>query len=197
MNYLAHLFLSGIDNEIIIGNFIGDFIKGKDFTYLPKQVQAGVSLHRRIDSFTDTHPIVRRSMHRLNERYRHYDGVIIDIFYDHFLAKNWDKYSSESLNHFIEKIYSLLEQHSDSLPLKAQKIIPAMISQNWLGKYASIQGINEVLEGMNKRTKGKSKMNFAIDDLQLYYLEFEKDFLEFFIDLELFCKDFIKTNCSL
>lgn len=197
MNYLAHLFLSGIDNEIIIGNFIGDFIKGKDFTYLPKQVQAGVSLHRRIDSFTDNHPIVRRSMHRLNERYRHYDGVIIDIFYDHFLAKNWDKYSSESLNHFIKKIYSLLEQHSDSLPLKAQKIIPAMISQNWLGKYASIQGINEVLEGMNKRTKGKSKMNFAIDDLQLYYLEFEKDFLEFFIDLELFCKDFIKTNCSL
>lgn len=192
MNFLAHLYLSGNDTNIIIGNFIADHIKGNKFKHLPLSIQKGIRLHREIDTFTDTHPVVKKSMHRLNERYGHYDGVIIDIFYDHFLAKNWTKYSTIPFDKYVQSIYTLLQDNLPLLPKKTVEMLPYMIQYNWLYNYQYLKGIKTVLVGMNKRTNGKSKMHLAIEDLKIHYNDFEKDFLLFFEDIRLFTSNKIQ-----
>jgi len=183
MNFLAHIYLSGNNEELIIGNFIADFIKGNKYKHLPNQIQNGIFLHRKIDSFTDEHLIVRKSKRRLHERYGHYDGVIIDVLYDHFLAKNWSDYSDISLKKTEANFLSIMQNHFDLLPKKVQSILPYMKEQQWLSGYATLSGIEKSLIGINKRTKGKSKMNLAIEDLKLNYIDFEQDFTLFFKDL--------------
>lgn len=192
MNFLAHLYLSGNDTNIIIGNFIADHIKGNKFKHLPLSIQKGIRLHREIDTFTDTHPVVKKSMHRLNERYGHYDGVIIDIFYDHFLAKNWTKYSTIPFDKYVQSIYTLLQDNLPLLPKKTVEMLPYMIQYNWLYNYQYLKGIKTVLVGMNKRTSGKSKMHLAIEDLKIHYNDFEKDFSLFFEDIRLFTSNKIQ-----
>jgi acyl carrier protein phosphodiesterase len=189
MNFLAHLYLSKDNNHILIGNFIADAVKGKKHENYPKEIQVGILLHRQIDYFTDTHPIVRRSKRRLHERYDHYDGVIIDILYDHFLAKNWLYYSEIPLEIYAKNVYSFFQKNIGILPVEMQKLLPFMIQHNWLVSYASLEGIEKVLIGMNRRTKGISKMDLAIEDLIKYYDEFESDFLTFFIDLIQFSEE--------
>ena len=183
MNFLAHLYLSKDNKNILIGNFIADAVKGNKHANYPKEIQAGILLHRAIDYYTDNHPIVRKSKRRLHERYNHYDGVIIDILYDHFLAKNWHQYSETPLNVYAENIYSFFQSIIETLPPKIQQTLPYMIEYNWLVAYASTAGIEKVLQGMNRRTKGVSKMDLAIEDLNKYYQEFELDFTTFFKDL--------------
>jgi acyl carrier protein phosphodiesterase len=195
MNFLAHLYLSKNNKNILIGNFIADAVKGKKHNNYPKEIQIGILLHREIDNYTDNHPIVKKSMSRLNSRYRHYKGVIIDILYDHFLAKNWDHYTSTPLDFYAENTYSLLNKNIDTFPEKLQKLLPNMIQYNWLVNYASLDGIERVLGGMNRRTKGVSQMDLAIDDLKLNYKELEQDFTQFFKDLEAFTEE--KTNYLL
>jgi len=183
MNFLAHLYLSKDNKNILIGNFISDAIKGKQYKKYPKEIQVGILLHREIDTFTDTHPIVKKSMRRLNKRYRHYNGVIIDILYDHFLAKNWSNYSEIPLELYAENIYSFLNKNIATFPDELQHLLPNMIQYNWLVNYASLEGIERVLKGMNKRTKGISQMDLAIEDLKLHYTEFEQDFILYFEEL--------------
>ena len=183
MNFLAHIYLSNNDKDITIGNFIADNLKGKQYLEFPERIQQGVLLHRKIDSFTDTHPIVKLSKVRLYNNYSHYAGVIVDILYDHFLAKNWTYYSTIPLEVFANNFYNLLNDNFEILPLSIQNMIPFMIRDNWLVSYASIDGISKVLEGMNKRTKNKSKMNLAVNDLQEFYTDFESEFTSFFKEL--------------
>ncbi len=183
MNFLAHLYLSKDNKNILIGNFISDAIKGKKYKKYPKEIQAGILLHREIDTFTDAHPIVRKSMRRLNKRYRHYNGVIIDILYDHFLAKNWSNYSEIPLELYAENVYSFLNKNIATFPEETQHLLPYMIQYNWLVNYASLEGIERVLKGMNKRTKGISQMDLAIEDLKINYTEFENDFTAYFQEL--------------
>ena len=116
MNFLAHLYLSQNNTDILIGNFIADHVKGSQFYNYSKEIQQGILLHREIDLFTDTHPIVKQSMQRLHKRYRHYNGVIIDIFYDYFLAKNWSKYSDIPLQIFADTIYKFFQNIEINLP---------------------------------------------------------------------------------
>lgn len=183
MNFLAHLYLSKDNKNILIGNFISDAIKGKKYKKYPTEIQVGILLHREIDTFTDSHPIVRKSMRRLNKRYRHYNGVIIDILYDHFLAKNWSNYSEIPLELYAENVYSFLTKNSATFPEELQHLLPYMIEYNWLVNYASLEGIERVLKGMNKRTKGISQMDLAIEDLKIHYTEFEADFTAYFKEL--------------
>lgn len=183
MNFLAHLYLSQNQTNVMIGNFIADHIKGKAFENYNKEIQLGIWLHRAIDEFTDTHPIVKQSKERLDAIYRHYDGVIIDIFYDHFLAKNWEKYHPTKLNDFVQQMNTLFFQISSELPLKTQRFITYMIEYNMLYNYQFLPSIERVLIGMNQRSKGKSHMHLAINDLQKNYIDFEKDFTLFFTDL--------------
>ena len=188
MNFLAHIYLSFGDDEIAIGNFIADSIRGNKIGHLPERVQNGVLLHREIDTFTDTHSIPKRSSKRLHKNYSHYSRVIVDIYYDHFLAKNWKNYSDIPLKIFVNDFYDLLEDHYTILPDGVQRMMPYMISDNWLYNYSKMEGIDRVLNGMNRRTKNRSKMNFAILDLEEHYAAFEKEFTSFFDELIVFSK---------
>lgn len=183
MNFLAHIYLSGNNEKIAIGNFIADSVRGSKYKGFPKDIQKGIILHRRIDSYTDAHKIFRQSTKRLHKNYSHYAGVIVDIFYDHFLAKNWKHYSDISLEDYSLQFYSSLGDHYDILPEKVKKMMPYLISGNWLLSYATIDGIQQVLNGMNRRTKNRSKMNLATKELQEYYKEFENEFTLFFDEL--------------
>jgi acyl carrier protein phosphodiesterase len=183
MNFLAHIYLSGDNDLIKIGNFMADGIRGKHYEYLPAEVQKGIVLHRSIDTYTDAHPIFRQSTKRLHERYHHYAGVIVDIFYDHFLAKNWNNYSNEKLEDFVERFYQSLETHKEILTEKTLHMKPYMIEHNWLVNYQYTNGIERILTQMDRRTKDISQMQFAIEELEKYYEEFETEFTSFFQDL--------------
>lgn len=189
MNFLAHLYLSDSNTKLMTGNFIADHIHGNRFTHFDPEIQKGIFLHRHIDTFTDEHLIVRKSKRRLHARYGHYRGIIIDIFYDHFLAKNWHEYSAIPLDLFVQGVYDLLERQNDDLPKKTQDLLPFMIQYDWLYNYQFFGGIQKVLNGMNKRTHLQSQMHLALEDLQIHYIEFEKDFRLFFEDLRTFTKE--------
>jgi len=186
MNYLAHIYLSRDHELISIGNFMADSIKGNKYKTYPTDLQKGILLHRQIDSFTDAHEIVRKSKRRLNDRYGLYRGVVIDIFYDHFLAKNWKNYSDIPLDIYTQNFYEDLTRHFEVLPEKVKYMSKYLIRDNWLLSYAKLEGIQKVLEGMNRRTKDLGKMDLAINDLEEHYVDFEKDFQEFFDELMLF-----------
>ena len=192
MNFLAHIYLSGEDEGITIGNFIADGIKGKNYLKFPEKIQKGILLHRGIDSYTDQHPIVRQSTARLHENYGHYSGVIVDILYDHYLAKNWMQYHSQPLAEYVNDFYGLLQNSFEILPTRIQRMMPYMISDNWLLSYATIPGISKILNQMNIRTKGVSKMNFAVVELEQFYTEFETEFTSFFTELMVFSENKLK-----
>lgn len=186
MNFLAHIYLSGNNDLITIGNFIADSIKGKQYKDYPDGIKIGILLHREIDTFTDAHQTVRLSTKRLHKRYSHYSGVIVDILYDHFLAKNWSHYSSTPLELYVNHFYELLETNFDILPRQIQTMMPYMLSENWLLNYAKINGIQNVLNGMNRRTKNRAGMNRATEELLEFYSEFEDEFTSFFEELRSF-----------
>ncbi len=188
MNFLAHIYLSGENDLVTIGNFMADGIKGKDYKKYSKNIQIGILLHRHIDTYTDAHKTVRLSTKRLHEKYGHYSGVIVDILYDHFLAKNWSSYSDVPLETYVDTFYDSLEEHFDILPLRVQKMMPFMMADNWLLSYASIDGISRVLDGMNRRTKNRSGMDEAIHELEEFYTAFESEFTSFFNELIVFSK---------
>lgn len=196
MNYLAHIYLSGNDDHILIGNFIADGIKGKKYLKYPADIQKGILLHREIDTFTDAHPIVRQSTKRLHKNYSHYSGIIVDILYDHFLAKNWTNYADIPLEVYVANFYQLLQDNYALLPKRIQKMMPYMISDNWLVTYASVAGISKILYQMNIRTKNKSKMNLAVQELEQYYPEFEDEFTRFFDELIAFSELKLKELCA-
>ncbi|WP_178984879.1 acyl carrier protein phosphodiesterase [Winogradskyella helgolandensis] len=186
MNFLAHIYLSGDNEHIAIGNFVADGVRGNKYKLYPKDIQIGIQLHRNIDTFTDAHPLFRQCTKRLHKGYSHYSGVIVDIFFDHFLAKNWKMYSDIPLESYISDFYTSLTKNIDILPPRFKRITPIMIEGNWLLSYATIEGIQIVLNGMNQRTKGRSKMNEATKELKEHYDAFETDFTLFFEDLRAF-----------
>ena len=193
MNFLAHIYLSFDDPQITLGNFMADSIRGRDYLHLPERIQKGVLLHRAIDTFTDTHPITRKSSKRLHSRYRHYSMVIVDIYYDHFLARNWDAYSDISLEDFTENFYTLLEENMHLMPETVQRMTPYMISDNWLLSYRELEGIHRVLKGLNRRTGLKSGMDMAVEELADFYGEFEAEFTAFFDELIIFSRNKLTT----
>lgn len=178
----------------MIGNFIGDFIKGKGLLerYETEIVQ-GIELHRSIDEFTDSHEVVQESKNRLRPKYRHYSGVIVDMFYDHLLAKNWSRYSKEPLEDFADRCYALIQDKEAILPEEVNRLMPYMISGNWLVNYAKTEGLHRALSGMARRTPFESRMEEAVTDLKENYSAFEKEFLQFYPELEKFAADWIAS----
>jgi acyl carrier protein phosphodiesterase len=189
MNFLAHIYLSGDNDLIKIGNFMADGIRGNDYLKFPEDIKKGILLHRHIDTFTDAHPIYRKSKHRLHEKYGHYSGVIMDILYDHFLAKNWRKYSSEKLEDYADNFYKSLQENYNDLTEKTKGMLPYMIARNWLVSYATIAGIEMILFQMDYRTKHRANMQEAIIELQEFYVEMEEEFTLFFDELIAFTKE--------
>ena len=183
MNFLAHLYLSPEDNDIVFGNFIADSVKGKVFDTYTERIQQGILLHREIDRYTDQHEVFRQSKSRLNGKYRMYSGVIVDIFYDHFLAKYWTEYSDKELKSFVSKTYQMLVKKYKILPPRSKRILPFMIAQNWLVNYSNLDDLKRVFRGMSRRTSNSSGMLHSVDDLEEYYELFENEFRLFFPDI--------------
>ncbi len=184
MNFLAHIYLSGTNELLTIGNFIADGIKGKKYLKYEEGIQRGILIHRWIDTYTDSHPIVKQSTKRLHSKYGHYSGVIVDILYDHFLAKNWKQYHSQELDDYITDFYQLLNDNYSKLTPRIQKMMVPMMEQNWLLSYASLEGIETVLYNMSFRIKKRVPMDESIEDLKEHYEAFEEEFTAFFAELE-------------
>lgn len=192
MNFLAHIYLSGDNDLLKIGNFMADSIRGNHYLDYPEEIKKGILLHRYIDTFTDAHPIYRKSKHRLHEKYGHYSGVIMDIVYDHFLAKNWATYSDQKLEEYADSFYKLLQNNYAILTEKTQGMLPYMMGRNWLVSYASMAGLEMILFQMDHRTKNRVHMHEAIVEIQEFYTEFEEEFTLFFKELQQHCHEKLK-----
>lgn len=183
MNYLAHLYLSFDDEQLLVGNYIADAVKGRQIEQFPEGIKNGIILHRKIDEFTDNHPVVEQSKSRIRSRYRKYAGVVVDMYYDHYLAAGWPNYTDIPIQQFTKKAYRTLFKYYMKMPGKMKRILPAMAAGNWLASYADVDNIGLALRGMSMRTKFDSGMENGRDELIEFYNEIRKDFEIFFPQL--------------
>ncbi|MDX2301828.1 MAG: ACP phosphodiesterase [Microscillaceae bacterium] len=189
MNLLAHAYLSGKSKNILIGNFIADFIKGNKFRHYSEEIIQGIHLHRKIDEYTDHHPVVKESISHLRPQFNRYAGVIVDIFYDHFLAVNFNTYSDLTLADFSKDTYEILESEKEILPEKVQEFLPYMIGQNWFVRYADLEGIERSLKGLSRRSKFVDNLESSVQALEFYYDDFDREFNRFFPELMVFVQN--------
>lgn len=196
MNYLAHLYLSGDDPALRLGNFIADHLKNQPVSFYSPDIQRGIRLHHAIDGFTDRHPVVAQSKARLQPEFRKYAPVIVDVFYDHFLAKKWSFYHSQPLADYAAAIYAEMKNQHALLPVRAQEMLPYMERYDWLTNYAQLDGIRRVMNGMSRRARFDSGMERAPDALEAHMAAFDAEFDAFFPDLQHFVTDFIQTKAG-
>jgi acyl carrier protein phosphodiesterase len=187
MNYLAHLFLSEGTPESLIGNLLGDFVKGSAVNLYPQEIRNGIDLHRKVDRYTDCHAIVRSSTSLVCADRCRFAGVLVDVFYDRFLAKNWLEYSEIPLRDFSHNAYKVLQDNRDILPESFQRMMPHIIARDLLGSYQEISGIDNALKRISARIKWTNNLADGIEDLTVNYQQLESDFRAFFPDL---------INCS-
>ena len=180
MNFLAHSYLSGNNEKVLLGNFMGDFIKGKQYEKYEKEIAKGVLLHREIDQFTDKNEVVYQSKLRLRKAISHYAGVVVDIFYDHFLVHQWEKFSTITIENFVSNIYEVIKKYDYLLPAAAKYTIPFMIEQDWLLSYGKMEGLTRSLRGISKRSRFHPPLEDAIPILKNDYASFEEEFMIFF-----------------
>jgi acyl carrier protein phosphodiesterase len=193
MNFLAHLLLAGPDAtapayaDHLLGQFIADSVPGRQLAGYALEVQAGIRQHRAIDTFTDQHPVVRRTTARLREAgYGKYAGVVADMFYDHVLARNFHEFSTESLPDFTQRVYAVLASRAAEFPAAVQRFFPYLVQQNWLLGYVEIAGITRALQGLSHRASPSSGMETAGEELRRNYAAYEADFRAFFPELRAF-----------
>lgn len=186
MNFLAHLYLSGDSDEIAVGNFISDYVKGQEYKSYPPQIQKGILLHRKIDGFTDSHPIVRQSKAYFAPRYHKYAGVIVDVLYDHFLATEWNKFSDYEFDAFVLDVHNLLKNNSEYIPEGVKRFLPYFIRNNWLISYKQLEGLESVFIGMPKGTSLPDESAFAMKVIRDKYKYLRRDFLEFFPQIKIY-----------
>jgi len=191
MNYLAHLLLSGNDEDVIFGNFIGDAIKGKQYQEYPLDIQKGILLHREIDTFTDSHPVYLQSKRRFYKNYPKISGVITDILYDHLLCIEWKKHTTENLQDFIKNSYAFLDTKVLEMPIRMTPVYEHMRTHDWFSRYQTKEGTALSLMQIGNRMGFGSAVGESI-------MEFEKDeslFIEefnlFFHDMKAFSKEYI------
>lgn len=167
----------------MVGNFIADQVKGKAFEQLSERVANGVIHHRKIDAFTDNHPIVKQAKRRMFGEYRHFSGVILDMFYDFFLASNWSQFSPMSLEDFSNECYQCMHENLYEMPASSQKIIKYMSTQDWLVHYQTISGIGEALGGISRRSSFSNQIDQSVMLLEKYRDVYEQEFFDFFEEL--------------
>ena len=192
MNYLAHAYLSFNKPGILVGNMISDFVKGKRKYEYPEQIQQGIAVHREIDRFTDTHPVTQEAKQIFRPAYRLYAGSLMDVVYDHFLALDENKFTDESLKTFTINTYALLDQFTDQLPEKFNKMYPYMKSQNWLYNYRYRQGIEKSLAGLVRRSKYLEESDTAYFLFNEHYDQLKNFYKLFFPELNLMTVKFLK-----
>jgi acyl carrier protein phosphodiesterase len=195
MNYLAHVFLARATPELLTGGLLGDFVKGRLDDSFPPAVRAGIELHRAIDSYTDQHALVLASRALIAPERRRFAGILVDVFYDHFLARHWPAHAGLPLEHFTRQVYTVLWPQRHGFPARLQRILPWMRADDWLASYAELDAVDAALRGMARRFRYAERARplvDGIDDLHARYTELEQHFLEFFPQLEQFaasCND--------
>lgn len=198
MNWLAHLLLAESDPEIRLGNLLGDLVKGKQRQALNFNLQRGLKCHQAIDIFTDKHPIVKHSKQRIDSKYRRFSGILIDVFYDHILANNWQNYSNVSLAEFTSTVYNSWDSYLTALPIYPQGVINRLIAEDWLGSSVNLEGIEQTLARISWRLNRKSDRDYnltpAVKELVINYSELEQDFKRFFPRLQLYVDNWHSTT---
>lgn len=184
MNFLAHTHLSGQNEDVIFGNFVADSIKGNSYMSFRNDIITGILLHRKIDSYTDGHLITKESRDLVRDHFGKFSGIVVDIYYDHFLAKNWENYHHQELSAFSSKVYQILARRFLILPPRIKRLLPFLIAQNWLSGYANITDLGRVFNGMDRRTGYISGMDNAIKVLENNYGRLENDFTTFYKELQ-------------
>ena len=183
MNYLAHIYLSGESEQIQVGNFIGDYVKGNQYNNFAENIKKGILLHRKIDYFTDNHPIVAECKKQLRPGFGKHAGIVTDIFFDHFLASNWFDYADMQLAQFAKRFNITLMLNFAILPLRVKLFFPFFVQHKRLQSYADLWGIERTLQIMGQRTSLPENSVYAMDLLKTEYLFFDNAFAEFFPEL--------------
>jgi acyl carrier protein phosphodiesterase len=178
MNYLAHAYLSFGFDDVMVGNYIADTVKGK-YDRFPDDIQKGIRLHHLIDEFTDINPHFLRSVRRIDNKFGLYATIIVDMFYDHFLAANWNRYSEISLNNFAEKVYAKLLTKYIILPPRMKRMLPHMFTSNWLVYYSDANSFNHFFKGLARRTRFAPDLAQSAGQIHLHYDELNEDFIAF------------------
>jgi acyl carrier protein phosphodiesterase len=194
MNYLAHLYLSGDNPGIMVGNFIGDYVKGSNHNKYIQDIQKGIILHRKIDSFTDSHPLVKINAKIFRPLYQRYALVVIDIVMDHILAKNWERYSEVGLNTYVNKTHQILMKRYFTLPPRVKQFLPFLIKSRRLENYQHIEGINKTLNIMAAHSSLPNHSIEAIRIIEAHYPFLEKNFFLFFDEVRLMSAAFIADS---
>ena len=196
MNYLAHLYLAEDTDESLLGNLLGDFVKGRLHDQYSPEIIKGIKTHRKVDFYTDNSSSFLACKNLLHPDRRRYAGIIVDLSFDHFLAKNWSDYSDIELSEFANRVYALLLKNQDILPPKLLQRMPYMIGDDWLGSYKNIETIGLALNAMSRRLSRRFEraavIKYGIEDIKDNYDELEQKFSEFFPELISFVEEYRK-----
>jgi acyl carrier protein phosphodiesterase len=188
LNWLAHAFLSKPDIEFRLGNLLADLVKGRDRAAMSAGFLDGVRHHQVIDAFTDAHPIVHRSRARIGGDYRHATGILVDVFYDHFLALDWGRYSAEPLDVFTARLYADIRAGMVHFPEEAQAALERMMTEDRLGSYRRLDGIEASLRRVSLRLAARIGRDLGLDrgvsELVANFEGLRGDFTEFFPQLQ-------------
>lgn len=191
MNFLAHLFLSCEREELLLGNFLADYINNKQVRQYPEPIQEGVRLHRAIDSYTDNHPEVLKGVRRLYKKHRKYAPVVVDVFYDYLLSFNWASYAEKPLEDFVSEVYQVLDDNLELMPETLKKHLPMMIADNWLQSYGSHNGLAVAFHRMKRRTSRPEYLDGALESLILDFDDLNQEFNNFFPDVI----EYVRCEC--
>jgi acyl carrier protein phosphodiesterase len=188
MNYLAHLHLGGQRPGQLLGSLYGDFVKGRLQGQFAPEVEAAIQLHRRIDVFTDRHPLVDIALGRFSDTRRRYAGIVLDVFFDHCLARDWKLYAEQPLEVFTADVYRVLT-HERQLPERLARIAPHMVANDWLGSYQEFEVLEQVLRGISRRLSRPEELAGAMEELRRLYEPLSDDFRLFYPQLQDFAQN--------
>ena len=184
MNYLAHIYLASHSDDAMLGALLGDFVKPHSGSQFSADMEAEILTHRKVDSFTDSHPIVLHAKQLFSGPRRRYAGILLDVFYDHLLARNWTRYSDVPLDDFIARFYAALTRRADVLPANLAQAAPRMIEQDWLGSYLDYAGVEIAIRRISTRlSRNGDVMRDGLIDLKANYAELASGFDAFFPEL--------------
>ena len=187
MNYLAHLHLGGQRPGQWLGSLYGDFVKGRLQGQYDPEIEAAIQLHRSIDVFTDRHPLVDVSLSRFSTTRRRYAGIVLDVFFDHCLARDWMLYADRPLELFTADVYRVLTAEPQ-LPERLAKIAPHMVANDWLGSYREFEVLEQVLRGISRRLTRPEELAGAMQELRVLYEPLSEDFRLFYPQLQTFAQ---------
>ena len=195
MNYLAHLHLGGQLPAQLLGSLYGDFVKGRLQGQFSPQIEAAIQLHRSIDRFTDSHPLVGEALSRFSLTRRRYAGIVLDVFFDHCLARDWGQYGEGPLERFTSDFYRVLVAEQQ-LPRRLASIAPHMAAHDWLGSYRDFAVLEQVFNGIARRLSRPEELAGAMQDLQALYEPLSEDFRLFYPQLQVYAAGCYRRGCA-